>query len=85
MSWQSSLDTAIRNLRTEEQSLAHDLEKVREAIDRLSGLGSRSASGRGRSPGKKRRLSAEGRAAISKAARKRWAKWRAGQKGKTQN
>ena len=30
---------------------------------------------------KKRKMSAEGRAAISRAAKARWAKWKAGKKG----
>jgi len=82
MSWQASLNTAIRNLRTEEQTLERDLTRVREAINALGGLSrggvKRAAGGAG---GTRRKLSAKGRAAIARAARKRWAKWRAQQKG----
>jgi hypothetical protein len=79
MSWQASLNTAIRNLRAEEQNLERNLERVRDAISALSGLGKGSKRG---GAGRQRRLSAAGREAIARAARKRWAKWRAEQKAK---
>jgi hypothetical protein len=79
MSWQSSLNAAIRNLRAEEQSLERNLTRVREAISALGGLSRGGPKRAGRPPGR-RRLSAKGRAAIARAARKRWAKWRAQQK-----
>jgi hypothetical protein len=79
MSWQSSLNAAIRNLRAEEQSLERNLTRVREAISALGGL-SRGGPKRAPRAGGRRRLSAKGRAAIARAARKRWAKWRAQQK-----
>jgi hypothetical protein len=80
MSWQASLNAAIRNLRTEEQNLERDLNRVREAIQALGGLGR--GGQRTVATGRRRQLSAKGRAAIARAARKRWAKWRAEQKGK---
>jgi hypothetical protein len=80
MSWQTSLNTAIKNLRAEEQNLEKNLTRVREAISALGGL-SRGGAKRGAPAGGRRRLSAAGRVAIAKAARKRWAKWRAQQKG----
>jgi len=79
MSWQASLNAAIRNLRAEEQTLERDLNRVRDAIQALGGVsrgGKRPAA-----KGRQRQLSPKGRAAISRAARKRWAKWRAEQKG----
>ena len=79
MSWQSSLNAAIKNLRAEEQNLEKNLTRVREAISALGGL---SRGGAKRSaPAGRRRLSAAGREAIAKAARKRWAKWRAQKRG----
>jgi hypothetical protein len=78
MSWQTSLNAALRNLRAEEQNLERNLTRVREAISALGGL-SRGGKRGGNSTGR-RRLSPEGREAIAKAARKRWAKWRAEQK-----
>ena len=81
MSWQTSLNAAIKNLRAEEQNLEKNLTRVREAISALGGL-SRGGVKRGApAGGGRRRLSAAGREAIAKAARKRWAKWRAQQKG----
>jgi hypothetical protein len=78
MTWQSSLNAAIKNLRAEEQNLERDLGRVREAIHALGGLGR--GGKRGSAPSGSRRLSPAGREAIAKAARKRWAKWRAQQK-----
>ena len=82
MSWQASLNEAIRNLRTEEQNVERNLGRVREAISALGGMSGKGAKRAAGSTGSKgrRRLSAAGREAIAKAARKRWAKWRA-QKG----
>jgi hypothetical protein len=84
MSWQQSLRAAIRSLRKEEQRILKDLGSVRDRISELQTLsrgraaGGRSARGMPRRP---RRLSAAGRAAISRAAKRRWAQYRA-QKGK---
>jgi hypothetical protein len=70
MSWRDSLGNAIAALRKEEQRLERELSTLRDQIARLSGArGSRKAPA-------KRRMSAEGRAAISRAAKKRWAAWR---------
>lgn len=83
MAWQASLNAAIRNLRAEEQSLERDLNRVRAAIQALGGVGrggKRAAATGG--TGRRRQLSAAGREAIARAARKRWAKWRSEQKGK---
>jgi hypothetical protein len=80
MSWQTSLNAAIKNLRAEEQNLERNLTRVREAISALGGLGRGAGKRAGVAVGR-RRLSPAGREAIAKAARKRWAKWRAEQKG----
>jgi hypothetical protein len=80
MSWQVSLNAAIKNLRAEEQTLERDLKRVRDAISALGGLGRGAKTSAG--TGRRRQLSAKGRAAISRAARKRWAKWRTQQKAK---
>jgi hypothetical protein len=63
---------------------ARQLDAIRGKITDLEALG-REGSGAGAAPRRKagrRRLSAEGRAAISKAAKKRWAKYRAEQRSK---
>ena len=73
MSWQSSLNAAIASLRKEEQRLERELSDLRGRIGSLSGA-TRSKSTR-KAPGK-RKMSAKGRAAISRAAKKRWAAWR---------
>jgi hypothetical protein len=80
MSWQQSLRAAIRSLQREEQSILKNLDSVRERISELQSLSkARGAQGRiarGR-PRKARRLSPAGRAAISRAAKRRWAEYRA--------
>jgi hypothetical protein len=80
MSWQQSLRAAIRSLRQEEQSILKNLDSVRDRIAELQAL-SRGAGARGRG-GRRgaagaRRLSPAGRAAISRAAKRRWAQYRA--------
>jgi hypothetical protein len=84
MSWQQSLRAAIRSLRREEQSILKDLGAVRDRIAELQALsrtgGPGGRAGRGATRGA-RRLSAKGRAAISRAAKRRWAEYRA-KKGK---
>jgi hypothetical protein len=80
-----SIATALRVLRTEETRIQRELDAVRGQLQRLNG-----ASGRGkgkRGPGRPkgaspRRMSAAGRAAISRAAKKRWAAWRKTKAGK---
>jgi len=84
MSWQQSLRAAIRSLRTEEQRILKDLDSVRDHISELQSLSKESrprGSGRREGPRRPRRLSAKGRTAISRAAKRRWADYRA-QKGK---
>jgi len=84
MTWQRSIQAAVRALRSEEKLLARQLDAIRGKITDLEALG-REGSGAGTAPRRKagrRRLSAEGRAAISKAAKKRWAKYRAEQRSK---
>jgi hypothetical protein len=85
MSWKASLDAAVRALRKEERSLQRNLESVRDKIDELTSLAkSRAHRGRSGTAGPRRnRLSPSGRAAISRAAKRRWAKYRAQQKRKS--
>ncbi len=76
MTWKSSLARAMRDLKTEEARLARELGEVQQRLSSLGGL----VSGGGSSPGKvkkRRNMSAAARAAISRAAKKRWAKYRA--------
>jgi hypothetical protein len=84
MSWQQSLRAAIRSLHREEQSILKDLSAVRDRIAELQSLsktgGPGGRAGRG-AMRRTRRLSAKGRAAISRAAKRRWAEYRA-KKGK---
>lgn len=80
MTWQRSLQAAVRSLRKEEQRITKQLESVRSRIAELQGLAARGgAKGGGRRAGAKRpgRLSAKGREAIARAARRRWAAYRA--------
>ncbi len=77
MTWKSSLARAMRDLKTEEARLARELGEVQQRISSLGGLVS---GGGGSTPGKvkkRRNMSAAARAAISRAAKKRWAKYRA--------
>ena len=87
MGWQETLKGALSELRQEEARLSSELIKVRNSINKISTMtgSTQKAGGRGRPEGKtkakaKRKLSAEGRAAISKAAKARWARHRAAQK-----
>ena len=77
MSWQRSIQAAVRALKREEASLEKELGKVREWIVDLEPL-SKNGPAAGSSPRKSgsRRLSPQGRAAISRAAKKRWAEYR---------
>jgi hypothetical protein len=73
MARQASLGRVLRALRQEEQRLERELRVLRVKIGSLAGA----ARGRGaRRVGRTRKLSAKGRAAISRAAKKRWAAWR---------
>ena len=77
MSWKESVARALRDLKAEEARLASELESVRSRVTSLGGLaGSKVVKAKGG----KRKMSAKGRAAIARAAKKRWAKWRAGKK-----
>lgn len=82
MTWQRSIGAAVRALKKEEESLAKQLDIIRDKIADLEDLG-KAEGGTNRPKRKstgKRRLSEEGRKAISRAAKKRWAKYRAQQK-----
>jgi hypothetical protein len=59
----------IGALRKEERRLERELAALRSRIRNLSGASPRRAGGT-------RKLSAKGRAAISRAAKRRWAAWR---------
>jgi hypothetical protein len=76
MSWQRSLQTAVRTLRKEEAALESQLERLRTKIQDLEAMAKEGAAGGRVRPIAKRRLSPAGRAAISKAAKKRWQQYR---------
>ena len=82
MTFGRSLQNAVRALRKEEETLAQRLEALRSKIQDLEAMG-RDVFPRARKAGAKgkRRLSAKGRAAISRAAKRRWAQYRAQKKG----
>ncbi len=78
LGWRRSLHAAIRSLKTDEASLGKELSQVQKKIRDLEEL-SRAEGSNGRANARKtgpRRLSAKGRAAISRAAKKRWAEYR---------
>lgn len=75
MTWQRSIQAAVRALKKEEASLEKQLSAVRKRIEELHEM-SRSDDGAPRKRASARRLSPAGRAAISKAAKKRWARYR---------
>jgi hypothetical protein len=73
MSWEASLRSVVVALRKEEQRLERELGDLRARIGTLS----KGSGGRGtRKAPRTRKMSAKGRAAISRAAKKRWAAWR---------
>jgi hypothetical protein len=76
MAWQQSIQTAVRELRKEESSLQRQLSEVQARIRDLQGLQRSGGSSVAGSKLGSRRLSAKGREAISRAAKKRWAKYR---------
>ena len=78
MAWETSLRSVLGALRKEEQRLERDLSDLRTRIATLSG-GTRGRATR-KAP-RMRKMSAKGRAAISRAAKKRWAAWRKARKG----
>ena len=75
MSWKSAINRAVKELKMEEARIARELSAIRDRIQGLGGI----AGGRtsvAKTVGR-RKVSAKGRAAIARAAKKRWAKWRA--------
>jgi hypothetical protein len=78
MVWQRAVGAVIRGLRKEEQRLAKELARVQERIAALISVGARPS--RPTTAKRPRKLSPEGRAAIARAARKRWAQYRARQR-----
>jgi hypothetical protein len=76
MAWQHSIQTAVRELRKEETSLQRQLSEVQARIRDLQGLQRSGGNSVARRKVGSRRLSAKGREAISRAAKKRWAKYR---------
>jgi hypothetical protein len=76
MSWQRSLETAVRTLKKEETALLNRLARLRTKIQELEAMAKEGAVGGRVRPSGRRRLSPAGRAAISKAAKKRWQKYR---------
>lgn len=76
MTWQRSIQAAVRALKKEEASLEKQLSAVGRRIEELREM-SRSDNGAQSKRASARRLSPAGRAAISKAAKKRWAGYRA--------
>jgi len=73
MSWQDSVAKALRELQKEEKLLEKQLSSLRTRIKELERLGTAPGNqGVEKAP----RLSPKGRAAISKAAKKRWAAYR---------
>ena len=75
MSWQRSVQAAVRALRSREASLKKELDRVRAKIKELQEVARSEGSGT-RSKSRAQRLSPKGRAAISRAAKKRWAEYR---------
>ena len=83
MSWQQPIQIALKALRTEEATLRKQLETVQQKIRALEGIGTgRNASGAKTGVKKRKPMSAAGRAAIARAAKRRWARFRAEQRAK---
>ncbi|HEY8120814.1 MAG TPA: hypothetical protein VII78_05805 [Myxococcota bacterium] len=77
MNWQKSLARVLAELRNEEARLERELAAVKQRVAALTGV----VGGKGaKTKGKRRNMSAAARAAISRAAKKRWAKYRAEKK-----
>jgi hypothetical protein len=75
MSWQAALARALRDLRREENRIVRELQNAKTRLTRLTAIvGGGAASGRQPTT---RNLSAKGRAAIVRAAKKRWVRYRA--------
>ena len=73
MTWQKSVARALRALKAEEARLTRELGQLRQRIASLGGV---AGNGGGKGKARKRVLSPSARAAISRAAKKRWAKYR---------
>ncbi len=69
MSWKTQLARAVSQLRVRERKLRAEIKDQRAKIEALEGMI--------RGKRRRRRLSEKGRAAISKAAEKRWRQYRA--------
>jgi K+/H+ antiporter YhaU regulatory subunit KhtT len=80
MTWQRSIQNAVRALKKEEATLRKQLETVQRKIAELQGMARTGGSVAARKPATRRRLSPKGRAAISRAAKKRWREYRAQQR-----
>ena len=79
----ATLTGVLQHLRSEQQRLQKQLQRVEAALSALAGLGGR-RPGRPRGSKNVRRrrgMSASGRARIAAAQRARWAKIRAQKKG----
>ncbi len=74
MSWKAQLARAISQLRVRERKLRAEIDDRRAKIEVLEGVL--------RGKRRRRQLSEKGRAAMSRAAKKRWREYRAQQKGK---
>jgi len=81
MTWQASVARALRDLRSEEARLARELGDLRTRIASLGGVRGGGGASAAKPKGKRRKLSPAARAAISRAAKKRWAKYRADKGG----
>lgn len=79
MNWQKSLARVVKALRIEEARLERELATVKHRIAGVTGVVGGAAAAKG--PKKRRNMSAAARAAISRAAKKRWAKYRAEKAG----
>lgn len=81
MSWKRSIDTAVRALKRGEQDLKKELAAVQKQIVELELLAREARGGKpGARAAGKQRLSPKGRAAISRAAKARWVRYRAEQR-----
>jgi len=75
----------LKALRAEESKFLGQMEAARQQVDTIRTaielLGGKSSVNRAASPTTKKKMSAEGRARIAAAQRKRWAKVKAAKKG----
>ena len=79
-----NLASVVQQLKMERDQLQRRLEQLDQALQVLGGLsGLRRSGSRGRKfVSTRRRMSAAARRRIAAAQRARWAKWRAGKRGK---